>query len=235
MNQDKISKFIKEVRMKNKWSQAKFGEKYGVTYQAVSKWENGKNLPDISILKEICNDNKKDINELLNDNQKFKYQKKKKIRRLILLFIMIIIFLAVMIILKNKNNHEDEFQFKTIKTTCDNFELYGSIAYNDNKTSIYISNITYCGKDNETKYKEIECTLYESYKNTKTKIDSYHIKTEGIMLEEFLKQVKFNVDHYSNSCKMYKENGLLLEIKAIDFDNKTIFYSIPLELEENCK
>ena len=41
MNQDKIGKFIKEARIKDKLSQEKFGEKYGVTYQAVSKWENG--------------------------------------------------------------------------------------------------------------------------------------------------------------------------------------------------
>ena len=71
MDQDKIGKFIKEVRIKDKLSQEKFGEKYGVTYQAVSKWENGKNLPDISILKEICKDYNKDINELLNDNNNF--------------------------------------------------------------------------------------------------------------------------------------------------------------------
>ena len=61
MNQEKISAFIKKVRAKDKLSQEKFGEKYGVTYQAVSKWENGKNIPDIAILKEICNDYNVDI------------------------------------------------------------------------------------------------------------------------------------------------------------------------------
>ena len=41
MNQEKIAKFIKDVRLKSNLSQEKFGEKYGVTYQAVSKWERG--------------------------------------------------------------------------------------------------------------------------------------------------------------------------------------------------
>ena len=54
MDQEKIGKFIKEIRTKEKLSQQKFALKYGVTYQAVSKWENGKNIPDISILKEMC-------------------------------------------------------------------------------------------------------------------------------------------------------------------------------------
>ena len=34
-------------------TQKDFALKFGVTYQAVSKWENGKNIPDISLLKVI--------------------------------------------------------------------------------------------------------------------------------------------------------------------------------------
>ena len=54
MNQEKIGQVIKEIRTKNNLSQQAFAEKFGVTYQAVSKWENGKNIPDIATLKEIC-------------------------------------------------------------------------------------------------------------------------------------------------------------------------------------
>ena len=41
MDQEKIGKLIKVIRKKNNLTQAEFAEKYGVTYQAVSKWENG--------------------------------------------------------------------------------------------------------------------------------------------------------------------------------------------------
>lgn len=236
MDQDKVAKFIKEVRKKDKLSQEKFGEKYGgVTYQAVSKWENGKNLPDISILKEICKDHNKDINELLNDRKILKKHKNKIFIIVILIFVIITISLYLSFIPKNGNHNRDSFQFKTLKTTCDNFELSGSIAYDTNKTSIYISNVTYCGKDNQTKYKEIECNFYEVDGASRNEIDSYKYNDDEITLEEFLKKVKFNVNHYSTSCKMYKENSLILEIKATDKDNQTTFYSIPLELEENCK
>mgnify|MGYP000280822971 CR=1 FL=1 len=56
MNQEKIGKLIKKIRIKNKLSQKEFADKYGVTPQAVSKWETGKNIPDIAILKEIIQD-----------------------------------------------------------------------------------------------------------------------------------------------------------------------------------
>ena len=42
MNSEKIGKFIKSIRQKEGISQQKFANKYGVTYQAVSKWETGK-------------------------------------------------------------------------------------------------------------------------------------------------------------------------------------------------
>lgn len=231
MNQEKISAFIKKVRAKDKLSQEKFGEKYGVTYQAVSKWENGKNLPDIAILKEICNDYNVDINELINENKNYK-RKNKKILIILILFIFLFIGLGIYIFVKN--NNDDSFNFKTIKTSCENFNLYGSIAYDNNKTSIYISNITYCGLKTNNVYKELQCTLYEVDNNIKTKIESVDYN-ETIDLDTFLKNVKFNVEHYSKSCKMYKENGLLLEIKGTLNNDEKMLYEIPLVLEDNCK
>ena len=49
MNQEKVGKFIKKLRIDNNLTQAEFADKLGVTYQAVSKWENGKNVPDIAL------------------------------------------------------------------------------------------------------------------------------------------------------------------------------------------
>ena len=53
MNQEKFGNFIKEIRKKNNLTQKQLAEKYNVTYQAVSKWENGKNMPDTSLIKQI--------------------------------------------------------------------------------------------------------------------------------------------------------------------------------------
>jgi transcriptional regulator with XRE-family HTH domain len=51
MNPEKIGQFIKEIRVKNNLTQKDLADKYNVTYQAVSKWENGKNLPDILLIR----------------------------------------------------------------------------------------------------------------------------------------------------------------------------------------
>ena len=58
MNQEKVGELIKNLRKKANLTQSEFAEKYGVSYQAVSKWENGKNIPDIQLLKQICSDYK---------------------------------------------------------------------------------------------------------------------------------------------------------------------------------
>ncbi len=227
MNQEKISEFIKQIRNKENLSQEAFGKIYGVTYQAVSKWENGKNLPDIAILKNICNDYNQDINELLDNNIEKKRSKK------IIILISSIVLILIIIILCLVLHNNDAFNFKTIKTTCDDFDLYGSIAYSNSKTSIYITNITYCGTNKNTKYQNIECILYEVKEDTKRVIEKVNYDEETT-LEDFLEKVKFNVEHYSTSCNMYKKNGMILEIKGTTTNNENTFYEIPLVLEENC-
>ena len=77
MDQKRIGNLIKELRKKNNLTQEKFAEKYGVTYQAVSKWENGKNIPDISLLKQICDDYNININDLLEGKNSENNQSKK--------------------------------------------------------------------------------------------------------------------------------------------------------------
>ena len=50
MNQDKISKLIKELRKKNNLTQNEFAKQFNVTYQAVSKWESGASYPEMDKL-----------------------------------------------------------------------------------------------------------------------------------------------------------------------------------------
>lgn len=233
MNQDKISKVIKNIRKSKGLTQSQFAEKYNVTYQAVSKWENGKSMPDIAILKEICQENNINLDDLL-EGKNIKRKNKIILIGAISAFLLIIIIIIVSLILFGQN--KSDFEFKTLSTSCDDFRLYGSIAYNDNKTSIYISNITYCGGNDENRYNSIECTLYEIDNNTKKKVSSYNYQNkESITLEQFLKNVNFNIDHYSKNCRIYKENGLNLEIEATDENSQTTIYKIPLIMEENCE
>lgn len=49
-----LSKNIKELRIKNKYTQEELAEKLSVSVQTISRWENGVNYPDISMLPEVA-------------------------------------------------------------------------------------------------------------------------------------------------------------------------------------
>ena len=66
MNQIKIGEFIAEQRKANKLTQAALAEKLGITDRAVSKWERGKGLPDVSLMLELCEILGITVNELLS-------------------------------------------------------------------------------------------------------------------------------------------------------------------------
>lgn len=232
MDQEKIGKFIKSLREKEGISQQKFAQKYGVTYQAVSKWENGKSIPDISILKKICSDYDMNLDSFLQT--KIPSSKKKKII-LIFGFITIILLSVIIIMLLIFRPHNDNFEFKTLTSNCANFNLTGSIAYDKKKSSIFISHIDYCGGDDEQKYAQIECSLYENNNKTKTEITKCnYLVNKNVTLEKFLEGVTFKIDNYEQTCSKYQEDTLQLEIIATTKKGKTLSYKIPLKLEENC-
>ena len=54
MDQIKIGRFIAEQRRDKKLTQSGLAEMLGITDRAVSKWENGRSLPDASIMLELC-------------------------------------------------------------------------------------------------------------------------------------------------------------------------------------
>ena len=66
MDQIKIGRFISECRTKNNLTQMQLAEKLGITDRAISKWENGKAMPDSGIMLDLCNELKISVNELLS-------------------------------------------------------------------------------------------------------------------------------------------------------------------------
>lgn len=65
MDQIKIGKFIAERRKAQNLTQMQLAEKLGITDRAVSKWENGKALPDATIMLELCGILGISVNDLL--------------------------------------------------------------------------------------------------------------------------------------------------------------------------
>lgn len=113
MNQEKIGKFISQIRKEKNITQQELANKLNVTDRAVGNWENGRRMPDYSIIKDLCNELGITINELfagekIPDNQKEKQFDKtilnffkinndrKKIYKIILVFLSNLLVILIM-------------------------------------------------------------------------------------------------------------------------------------------
>ena len=65
MDTKKIGRFIASKRKEKELTQMQLAEKLGITDRAVSKWENGKSLPDYSIILQLCEVLEITVNDLL--------------------------------------------------------------------------------------------------------------------------------------------------------------------------
>lgn len=230
MDQERIGKYIRDIRKKNNLTQQELADKLGVSFQAVSKWERGICLPDIYILREISKLFNVNIEDILegnkNQNTKINYNMKKYY--IIGIILLVIAFILTIIFTSSKSH----FEFKQISTSCDNFNITGSMAYNKDKTSLYISSVEFCGSDDNIIYQSIGCSLYEDHEGAENKISSCN-SSNDITLEEYLKDVRISVDNYTLSCKNMLESELYLEINATMEGNKEIVYKIPITLLDN--
>lgn len=64
-----IAEMIKKTRLDNNITQEEYAQKFGVTRQTVSSWENGKSLPDLQLIITICNTYNLSLDALLNEDQ----------------------------------------------------------------------------------------------------------------------------------------------------------------------
>lgn len=61
----KIAKVIKQARINKNMTQMNLADEMGVSYQAVSNWERGNSMPDISKLEDLCRVLDLTVNQLL--------------------------------------------------------------------------------------------------------------------------------------------------------------------------
>ena len=65
VDQIKIGKFIAKSRKNKKFTQEQLAEKLSVSNRTISRWETGKNMPDVSLFESLCDELDITINELL--------------------------------------------------------------------------------------------------------------------------------------------------------------------------
>lgn len=70
MDQMKIGSFLKTLRKEKALTQEQLAEQFRVTSRTVSRWENGRNMPDIGILAELAEFYDVDIREIIDGERK---------------------------------------------------------------------------------------------------------------------------------------------------------------------
>lgn len=235
MDQEKIGKFILNLRKSNNLTQKELADKLNVTSQAVSKWENGRGIPDISFLKLLSKEFNINIDELLNGEVEKKNNYKLKIILSLGLLLIISILIGFMII------KDDNFSVNTITSTDDNFIVKGVVAYNNNQKGIYITSIEYLDSD-DTNYVINSCGLYEHFDN----VDSLLKECDNVKMFEsydelsadnmnnLLRNIEFHISDYESLCKDFLTSDLYIEVKLIDSSEKFVYYTIPIKISEEC-
>lgn len=69
MNQIAIGNFIEKKRKEQNLTQAQLAEKLGVSNKTVSKWENGKCMPDYGVIQPLCQELKVTVSELMDGEE----------------------------------------------------------------------------------------------------------------------------------------------------------------------
>jgi len=232
MDPIKIGKYINNLRKEHNMSQSELASILNVTSQAVSKWENGRGIPDVEMLKRLSEVFKVNIDEILSGEDK----EKNNTRNIIYFSLLVLIVIAFGIFLKFRK--DDTFYFTSLASDNDAFTIRGVMAYTKNKKSIYISEVHKTSEDEE-KYKSMECILYESNNYVEKIISKYgdvnNEKKDIYSLTELLKEVEFNIDNYECGCTEDICDNLFLRINVKTIDNKIITYQIPIQLDSTCE
>lgn len=69
MNQIEIGNFIGKKRKELNLTQAQLAEKLGVSNKTVSKWENGKCMPDYGVIQPLCTELGVTVSELMDGEE----------------------------------------------------------------------------------------------------------------------------------------------------------------------
>lgn len=129
MDQEKIGKFIAKHRKEKKMTQQELASKLGVTDKSISNWENGRNMPDLSLFNPLCEILGISINELISGDEidTANYQEKleenllntifytnKKIKEKNILISIITIIFGILIIIMSFTLFASESSFGSI-------------------------------------------------------------------------------------------------------------------------
>lgn len=94
MDRYKFGEFIYQKRKKKGLTQEEMGRLLGVTNKAISKWEVGETLPDVTMLKPLAELLEVSVDELLSQKE-LKIEEKKIVKHNVLLLVLVVVLASL--------------------------------------------------------------------------------------------------------------------------------------------
>lgn len=210
LDNNKISELIIKGRKKKKITQQELAKKLNVSDKAVSNWENGKNNPDIFILREI---------ERVLNIKIFGDKRKENILFTIIALLLIILTFTLFMYWKNYNG------VKIYRINLDSQE------YTIDKSYLTITNEKLILNMNEILKKEYP-------KQPSYEVSLYYIDNEEKYLITLEDYTSITLEENKKSSKLLPKeilkhlDNIYLNIKYVNYDNEYINESIKLNLTD---
>ena len=241
MDQTKIGKLIAKLRKEKGMTQRELGDKVGVGFKAVSKWERGITCPDISIINELSKILGITSDELLTGELNKEHNinsntNKKQFNKRILFIIPIIFTIGIIIFSINMINKHKTNAYRIVNINNE-YYIDGSVLFKDKEITIFINRLKFIDKDfNKNIIKNYEYGLFIE----DTNIISYGYITEinllssNMSIKDFCSN--FNISHSDminiEEKKQIIKKGLILKITFLDINDNIIEKYIPIILKK---
>ena len=246
MNQEKIGKFIKELREEKRITQDELGEILNISGKSVSKWERGLSLPDISNLQILADTLDISVSELLmGERSKTKkisnenyvkglnlYSKKLSFKYSKLITLLILLFIVAFLIFYFCNEYGSSAVYK-IESADPAYTVKGYFIINKEMSILMIEEVKYQGDKIGTKDEPIisKSNVILDIDN-KTLVSFEHEVSKRMPYNEFLNQMSFTKIYNKNrKINVSKENKYVLTVEC-DYDKEYDKQKIPLKLEQ---
>ena len=217
----KISERIKKYREENHITQQELADKLYVSKQAISKWENDKSLPDVSMYPTIASLLNITVDELMgNEANKNKLILSKKVI-IICSIIVCLIFIFIIIMVTNPSKILEEKIIineteKALDIELPKIETYDIIEYNN---WVSFNNYMYPHK-----------MYYFIFKDEIIKIDDTWFEE---LPQEIINNIPIGSSEYPYLCDYYKLVDLTTntfnEISPSDNKHKYVLYCLQIE------
>ena len=201
MDQEKIGKFILKLRKDKKMTQQELADILNVTDRAISHWENGRSIPDISLFKPICEVFDISVNELISGERinkdkllkqsdeniintlKNNHKDKKKAKHIIILLIIGIVIILTIVFL-NQYPKINLYHF-TLQGADPEKEYKLEKQIKINKRNVYYYGIdfaVFCDKKEKCyqvkdalKHKQITLNTFKNYLDKQAEYENFKI------------------------------------------------------------